>query len=155
MRTRFELLAAALGITLVAATTASGSPSLTRPGTIRITDREVKHLHVDGCAPGKGAGDQDFYRQLLFNKRITPNAIGHSDIVCTNTGTGSTSCTGTYFLPRGKIMVGGVISFGSEPLSKFMLPLTGGTGKYDNARGYVNVRQLYGGRTNLDFHVLP
>ena len=27
-----------------------------------------------------------------------------------NTGTGSQSCTGTYFLPQGKIMVGGVPS---------------------------------------------
>ena len=140
MRTRFELLAAALGITLVAATTASGSPSLTRPGTIRITDREVKHLHVDGGAPGKGAGDQDFYRQLLFNKRITPNAIGHSDIVCTNTGTGSTSCTGTYFLPRGKIMVGGVI--GGRLF--YELAVYGGTGLYNNARGTVTATYLGG-----------
>ena len=140
MRTRFELLAAALGIALVATTTASGSASLTGPGTIRITDREVKHIHVDGGAPGKGAGDQDFYRQLLFNKRITPNAIGHSDIVCTNTGTGSTSCTGTYFLPRGKITVGGVI--GARLF--YELAVEGGTGLYNNARGTVTATYLGG-----------
>jgi hypothetical protein len=140
MRTRFELLAAALAVTLVVATTASGAASLTGPGTIRITDREVKHIHVDGGAPGKGAGDLDFYRQLLFNKRITPKAIGHSDIVCMNTGTGSRSCTGTYFLPRGKVMVGGVL--GGRLF--YELAVYGGTGLYNNARGTLTATYLGG-----------
>jgi hypothetical protein len=140
MRMRFEMLAAAVGVALVAATSAIGSASLTGPGTIRITSREVKHIHVDAGAPGKGAGDQDFFRQLLFNKRITPKAIGHSDITCTNTGTGSMSCVGTYFLPKGKLMVGGVI--GARLF--YELAVYGGTGLYNNARGTVTATYLGG-----------
>ena len=140
MRTRLETVVAALGVTLAAAATASGSASLTGPGTIRISDREVNHVHVDGGAPGRGAGDQDFYRQLLFNKRITPKAIGHSDITCTNTGTGSMSCSGTYFLPKGKLMVGGVI--GSRLF--YELAVYGGTGLYNNARGTLTATYLGG-----------
>ena len=94
---------------LAAAVTASGTVSLTGPGTIRITDTLVKHTHVDGGQAGNGAGDFDFYRQALYNKRITSKPIGHSDITCIDTGTGSSNCTGTYFLPKGKIMVGGVL----------------------------------------------
>jgi hypothetical protein len=140
MRTRLELLAAAVGISLVAVAAASSSGSLTGPGTIRITSREVKHTHVDGGAPGKGAGDLDFFRQLLFNKRITPKAIGHSDVMCTNTGTGSMSCAGTYFLPQGKIMVGGVV--GARLF--YELAVYGGTGLYNNARGTVTATYLGG-----------
>jgi hypothetical protein len=141
MRSKLELGAAvALGAALVAASVAPGAGSLTEPGTIRITDRFVKRTHVDGGQPGRGAGDIDFYRQLLFNKRITARSIGHTDITCVNTGTGSLNCNGTYFLPRGKIMVGGVI--GSRLF--YELAVFGGTGLYDNARGTLTATYLGG-----------
>jgi hypothetical protein len=132
-------VAAAL-VLLVGVAAASASTTLAGPGTIRITDRLVKHLHVDAGKRGPGAGDLDFYRQLLFNKGVTPNPIGHSDLTCTNTGTGSSNCTGTYFLPRGKIMVGGVIA--SRLI--YELAVYGGTGLYANARGTLTVTRLDG-----------
>jgi hypothetical protein len=142
---KFQLLVVAvLGAALASAVAAIGSVSgtrsaaLTAPGTIRITDREVKQIHVDGGKPGRGAGDIDFYRQSLFNRRITATPIGHSDLTCVNTGTGSSNCTGTYFLPKGKIMVGGVI--GSRLF--YELAVYGGTGLYDNARGTLTVTFL-------------
>jgi hypothetical protein len=140
MRMRFELLVAAAGVALGVAAAASGSGSLTGPGTIRISDRQVSHIHVDLGDRGRGAGDQDFYRQLLFNKGITPKAIGHSDVTCTNTGTGSISCSGTYFLPQGKLMVGGVV--GGRLF--YELAVLGGTGLYDNARGTLTATFLGG-----------
>jgi hypothetical protein len=136
----------ACGIALASAVTAAASLALTGPGTIRITDKLVKEIHVDGGRPGHGAGDLDFYRGQLFNKGITPTAIGHSDITCTNTGTGSSNCTGTYFLPKGKIMVGGVI--GSRLF--FELAVIGGTGFYDNARGTLTATYL-GGSPSKEF----
>ena len=140
MRTRLHLLAAAVGVALVAASAAPGSATLEGPGTIRITSRQVTHLHVDGGLKGRGAGDQDFYRQLLYNKKITPRPIGHSDVVCTNTGTGSMNCTGTYFLPKGKLMVGGVV--GARLF--YELAVFGGTGLYNNARGTLTATYLGG-----------
>src|SRR5262245_17832919 len=90
---RISLLAALLVVLAVSvATTAGSSLALTGPGTIRITDRQVKHIYVDGGVRGKGAGDEDFYRQLLYNRGIP---IRPSDIMCTNTGTGSATCTRT------------------------------------------------------------
>jgi hypothetical protein len=126
---RISLLAALLVVLVVAvATMASSALALTGPGTIRITDRQVKHIHVDGGPRGKGASDQDFYRELLYNRGLT---IGHSDVMCTNTGTGSSNCSGTYFLPKGKLMVAGVL------MSRLFYQLTviGGTRLYENARG--------------------
>jgi hypothetical protein len=140
MRTRLQLLAAAAGVALVAAAAASGSATLEGPGTIRITSRQVARIHVDLGLKGRSAGDQDFYRQLLYNKKITPRPIGHSDIVCTNTGTGSMSCAGTYFLPKGKIMVGGVV--GGRLF--YELAVFGGTGLYNNARGTLTGTYLGG-----------
>src|SRR5262249_60254456 len=99
------------------------------PGTIRVTDRQVKHIHVDGGPKGKGAGDQDFYRELLYNRGITPDPIGHSDVMCTSTGTGSANCSGTYFLPKGKLMVAGVLA----SRLFYELAVIGGAPLYHNA----------------------
>jgi len=134
------IASAALGFFLASAVVASTSLALTAPGSIRVTDKLVKHIYVDHGNRGRGAGDLDFFRGQLFNKGITPTAIGHSDITCTNTGTGSMNCTGTYFLPKGKIMVGGVIA----SRLFYVLAVFGGTGLYDNARGTLTATYLGG-----------
>ena len=41
-----------------------------KPGAIRITDVETSHTYVDEGAHGRGPGDVDIYRFVLFNKRI-------------------------------------------------------------------------------------
>jgi hypothetical protein len=138
---RVSLLAALLVVpTLAVATPAGAAGVLTGPGTIRVTDREVKHIHVNGGPPGKGAGDQDFYRQLLYNRGISGKPIGHSDVMCTDTGTGSANCSGTYFLPKGKLMVAGVLA---ERLF-YEFTVIGGTGFYQTARGTLTATFLGG-----------
>jgi hypothetical protein len=138
------LVVAAAG--LGAAAAAGGAGSLSTPGTIRITDRMEKHIHVrvdkhaqvDGAPKQSRAGDLDFYRHSLLTKTARPVTIGHADITCVDTGTGSQNCTGTYFLPKGKIMVGGVI--GSRLF--YELAVVGGTGLYDNVRGTLTATHL-------------
>ncbi len=117
-----------------------GGSALSAPGTVRITDRLVKHTHVAVGGSRAGAGDLDFYRQLLFNTRITTRSIGHSDLTCVETGTGSSNCSGTYFLPEGKIMVAGVIA----SRLFYEVAVIGGTGIYDNVRGTLTVTYLGG-----------
>ena len=128
-----------LGLMLVLSVAAHAASSLTGPGQIKITDRLVKVTRVDGGRPGN-AGEIDFYRQSLFNLRLTNTPIGHTDMTCINTGTGSMNCSGTYFLPKGKIMVEGVI--GTRLF--YELAVVGGTGLYANARGSVTVNYLGG-----------
>jgi hypothetical protein len=131
-----------LGLALVLSVAAQGAVSLTGPGTIKITDRLVKVTRVGGGKSGRGAGAIDFYRQSLFNLRISSAPIGHTDITCINTGTGSMNCNGTYFLPKGKLMVEGVI--GTRLF--YELAVVGGTGLYANARGSVTVNYLGGSK---------
>ncbi len=123
---------------LACTASAAGFGALSGPGTIRITDKLVRHLHVD--AGHDGAGNLDFYRRLLFTKGTQPKSIGHSDVTCIDTGTGSRNCSGTYFLPRGKIMVEGVLA--SQLF--YELAVVGGTGIYDNVRGTLTVTYLGG-----------
>jgi hypothetical protein len=146
MISRLTTSIATAAAALALAGTAAGSIALTGPGTIRITDRVVKHIHVDSGPRGRAAGDQEFYRGLLYNRGITSSPIGHSDIVCTSTGTGSMSCTGTYFLPKGKLMVAGVL--GSRLF--YEIAVIGGTRLYENARGTLTGTAL-GGKADHQF----
>jgi hypothetical protein len=140
MAMKTEVVVAATALSAIFALSASGAVSLTGPGTIRVTDRLVKKIHVDDGEPGPSAGDLDFFRQALYNKGVTPAPIGHSDITCLHTGTGSMNCNGTFFLPKGKIMVNGVI--GSRLF--YEQAVIGGTGLYENARGTMTATFLGG-----------
>jgi hypothetical protein len=127
-----------VGIALTAGSLTRGSPALTSPGTITLTTRAVKQQFVDRGPRGMGAGDLLVKRFLLFNKGIRLRAIGHADLVCTYTSRYARHCTGTYTLPKGKIVVAGAFEY-----SQFHeLAVLGGTGLYDNVRGTLTVTLL-------------
>jgi hypothetical protein len=103
----------------------------TGPALIRITDTQTRYVRVDLGTRGTSAGDAEFIRQALFNRRITTKSIGRSELVCTFTFGNQRACRGTYFLPRGKLMVAGSIT----NREIYELAIVGGTGLYNNARG--------------------
>lgn len=135
---KMPVLAGIAGALLVGVFTLPGAQALDRPGTVRITDSEVRHAYVDGGGGGKSVGDLDVYRLLLYNKRIRAKAIGSATMTCTAVGTNLQSCTATYFLPKGAIVTQGVIS--SRLI--YELAVVGGTGLYSNVRGTLTVTSL-------------
>jgi hypothetical protein len=112
-----------------------GSQETIGPSVIRITNRQVEYERVDVGTQGTSAGDIEVINQSLFNRRLTTRSIGHSDLVCTFLNARARSCRGTYFLPRGKIVVGGSLRFRQF----YELAVLGGTGIYNNARGTLTV----------------
>ncbi len=131
-------LCAGVGL-LAVALAVPGAQALTKPGTIQVTNSELRHAHVDLGAPGRGVGDLDVYTSLIYNKRITPRSIGRETMTCTAVGTVTQSCTATIVLPKGEIVVQGVI--GTRLI--YQLAVVGGTGLYDNVRGSLTVTSLH------------
>jgi hypothetical protein len=130
------LLAGVLVGILVISPWEGGSEAATGPATIQITSRQISVIRVDVGAKGKSPGDMEILRQTLFNQRVTERSIGHSELVCTFVDSKrSRLCRGTYFLPRGKLVVGGSLSYRQF----YELAIVGGTGLYDNARGSLVV----------------
>ena len=125
-------------LVLLSGAGATAAEQLPGPGTIRITSREVKNTRVDVGRRGLSPGDLEIMRALLYNTRVTPKAIGHSEVVCTFVVKTSRNCNGTYFLPRGKIVVSGPIFY----RQLFEVAVAGGTGLYDNVRGSLTVTSL-------------
>ena len=74
----------------------------------------------------------------LYNRRITPRAIGHYEMVCTYTFGLSRNCRVTFFFRRGTLVAGGALRF----RQLYQLAVLGGTGLYDNARGTLTVRRI-------------
>jgi hypothetical protein len=138
MKRTLQLGIALAGLGLFVMAVAPASQALERNGTIRITTREVAHRVMDQGRPGRGPGDLEISRTLLYNKGLTPRAIGHGEIVCTFTGRRSRVCTGTYFLPRGKIVVAGALLFRQF----YEFAVLGGTGLYNNVQGSLTVTTM-------------
>jgi|SRR6186713_2837623 len=131
MRKLLLISAALVGFALLTGSITQGSPTLNGPGTIRITSLDVKVSLLNRGARGRGMGDVLLIRQLLFNKGIRKAAIGRSDLVCTYTGPKARQCNGTYALPKGTIVVSGIVRYRDF----FKLAVVGGTEIYDNVRG--------------------
>jgi hypothetical protein len=121
------------GAALLAIPWESTSDASTGPATIRITNRQLKVTRVDVGRPGKSPGDMEVIRQRLYDPR---RVIGRAELLCTFVDNRRERvCRGTYFLPRGKLVVGGSLQYRQF----YDLAVTGGTGLYDNARGTLTV----------------
>jgi hypothetical protein len=111
------------------------SEAATGPATIRITDRQTSFERADVGPRGRSPGDVEITNSLVYNRRITPQPLGHFECICTYTVGINRNCSGTIFLPRGKLMVGGTLRFRQF----YELAIVGGTGLYNNARGTLTV----------------
>jgi hypothetical protein len=123
---------------LTAPGTTAAALRLDRPGTVRVTAVETSRARIDLGRRGPSVGDMQIMRQLVYNRRIKRQPIGHGEMICIGTGADSSNCTGTFFLPKGKIVVSGPLLFRQV----FELAVVGGTGLYDNARGTLTVTSL-------------
>jgi hypothetical protein len=123
---RAKWSAAALLAAAAVAYTGTRSMASTGPATIRITDRQVVDRHL-----GTGIGSREIVRTALYQRSGDKPVLGQAAMLCTYVATNQRSCTTTYTLPRGTIVVSGILS--SRLL--YELAITGGTGLYDNARG--------------------
>ena len=136
MRLALRMLALAGAMALGAALFETwDSEAVTGPATIRISDRQTSFERVDIGRPGRSAGDMEVVNSLVFNRRITPRALGHAEFICTYTVGLNRACRGTVFMPRGKLVVGGTMRYRQF----YELAILGGTGVYDNARGTLTV----------------
>jgi hypothetical protein len=138
-----------VGVLLLATSRAGGS---TGPATIAITDLRTSLTRVDLGAHGTSAGDLEIVHQRLFNRRFRARAIGSADILCTLLSKATSTCTGTYQLPRGTIVTSGEV--GATTLL-YQLAIIGGTELYDNARGslVITTTSLHPRREQLVFRL--
>lgn len=138
MKRTLQFALALGGLALLMNAFAPASQALDRNGTIRITTRQVANQIVDHGGRGRGVGDVQVMRLLLYNKGVTPRALGHAEMICTFTGRRTRVCNGTFFLPRGKIIVSGSLVYRQF----FEFAVLGGTRLYNNVQGSLTVTSI-------------
>jgi hypothetical protein len=134
-KTVFMAAGIALGVAL---TSSFASTAGTGPATVRVTDKQTSISRIDVDPVGRSPGDMEIVSALVYNRRITPRALGHVEFECTYTIGINRMCRGMIFLPKGKLVVGGILRYRQF----YELAVLGGTGLYDNARGTLTVTRI-------------
>lgn len=140
MRTRSLLaLAGACALAVPAAGLARAQETL----TIKVTSVSVKLANHDLPPKGPSKGDTVFYKDDLvnaaaqFGKKVGAK-VGADQGTMTFTGKASAVFKGFATLPGGTVTLDGRV--GAAPDGKsIVIPVTGGTGRYKGARGFVLV----------------
>ena len=140
--------AAVLG-TLVALLALTSTATARPSGTlvVRVVERATTDVVTDLGKKGDSAGDILTFANAVYNASNTKK-LGTDQGYCVRTVVGKASeCFWTIFLTRGQVTVAG--PFYDAGPSK--LAITGGTGAYRNARGWMDLRSRNDKGTEYDF----
>lgn len=106
--------------------------------TIKATSKVDQVRLIDNAPTGDSPGDVLVFTEKLYNAR--GKQIGSDSATCVRLFDPSSLCTGVYKLPGGRLMVqleqpslSGTLTYDQA--------ITGGTGRFDGARGTVRVAQ--------------
>ncbi len=142
-------------IALMALVVGVVSPALGSSGdddkqrTIRVVAITTEEEFLDFGAEDFSLGDQIVFSANLLK---AGTQVGRLGVVCTivSLEQEQVQCLATADLRGGQIAVHGLLT--GEP-ETFVLPITGGSGKYEGAEGEVQVRQVTETKEILTFHV--
>jgi allene oxide cyclase len=155
MKRLLSSLIAIGAITLLAvAVTAWGkSPSKHHKGgkTISVIEHATTDTTTDTGAPGESAGDVLTFANDVFDRNDSAK-VGTDQGYCIRVVAGASyECNWSTFLHGGQIVVEGPF----YDAKNSVLAITGGTGRYRNARGSMQLESLEGGtKYRCTFHVL-
>lgn len=145
-----SLAAVAIAVAAVVAAVAAAGPAKQKPTRGDVTVHVIEHATTDAVTDltptGDSAGDVLTFANELFDRTNTKHS-GHDQGFCVRTVAGAAwECWWTAFLAGGQVTVEG--PFYDARNSR--LAVTGGTGAYANARGWMELLSRAGG-TQFDF----
>jgi hypothetical protein len=136
------LVVGAVSPALGSSSQGAASTASDKQQTIRVTAVFTEFdPNIDVGAPGFSLGDE-----VVFSGNLLQDGkqVGRVGVVCTFVSTANADrveaqCPATAILPGGQITVQGVIV---NRALNWTLPITGGSGRYDRARGEVVSRDI-------------
>lgn len=141
------VLALAVGIALPAA---GSTGNAAQDQTIRVTAVTTEQKLLDLGGPGFSLGNEIVFSQKLLQGA---NQVGHDGSVCTEVSVArqEAQCIATYSFPGGQITAQALVIFGST--APYDGSITGGTGKYEGAKGELHVQNVSPTEGILTFHL--
>jgi allene oxide cyclase len=149
MRTKRWALLAAGSVLVVAAGAvgASAGSNVSGPTTIHVIEHANTDAVIDTGATGDTSGDLLTFHNPVFNASNAAQ-VGHDQGQCIREAPkrGTWECMWTTFLSGGQVTVEGPFYDTKDSV----LAVTGGTGRFSNARGQMELKSRAGG-TQYDF----
>jgi hypothetical protein len=147
------LAVAAIGGTIIAVTATAAPASTATTISFREVNTSDRTFNL-GSAHGFAVG----YVELVANKLMQGGKqIGHDGLVFTVTRLSSGSAdevvSAVEVLARGQIDLSGLVTSTPSGPSTFQLAVTGGTGTYQDARGYATI--VPGNTPTVTIHLTP
>jgi allene oxide cyclase len=135
---------------LVAVNALGASSAYQHQGSQRIAVRETATFtsQIDNAPSGPSAGDAFTFTGTLVGQRN-----GTEQGSCTFVTATTAHCSISAFFPDGQLTFNGALPFDQ---TDFQIPLTGGTGEFSRARGFVTVHVTNASGTvdDLVIHIL-
>lgn len=128
---------ATAGVAVLVGVAGASTPQITSPQTVKLNIHGGSATFVNASGKkGFAIGDEIILQQPVFAAANPSKAIGHGYVTITFVSKKNVSqLHATLILKAGDIDLGGV-----ETGNPFTLPITGGTGLYQNARGEATVK---------------
>jgi hypothetical protein len=149
----FTITSRHTGLAVALAASAAKAPTGT---TINLLEDESGSISVRiGRHTGTAAGDEGLLTRTL--RTIQKKPVGQLNISCVITKGGlhwTSICTGVYELPGGTL-VGTTIDRPAPGYGTLHIAVTGGTGRYEGARGSILSRGSSTGFAHDTIHLLP
>ena len=140
MRKTPLIVAGAIVVVLVAAYVAqAGSTQRRATTTVHVIERATTNLTIDTGPSGDSSGDLITFANDVFDEKNT-DKVGRDqgDCIRINVTQGSWECRWITFLKGGAITVEGPFFDAKDSV----LAITGGRGKYKDARGSMELKSL-------------
>ncbi|MFD4587283.1 hypothetical protein [Streptomyces sp. NPDC058434] len=141
-------MAAAVAVGVTVAPMASADMSTRREQVFELVGKQTSIGDLDLGAAGVSVGDQRVIHEDLYRDG---KKVGDHSVVCTYTRVepGALQCLGTFSLPEGQIAAQALLHLPAP--SSVDVGITGGSGEYRNAQGFV--RTVPAGETERHFTV--
>jgi hypothetical protein len=139
--------------TLAMGATVALAGSGPRGHTLIVVERATTDTPLDLGAPGDSIGDTLTFGNSMYDASDS-HVVGRDQGTCFRTNPGlSWECTFTTILAAGAITVQGPFY---DDLRDSQLSITGGTGRYANARGSMTLhaRNATGSEFDFTFHII-
>ncbi|RFC78218.1 hypothetical protein [Streptomyces sp. AcE210] len=153
LRPFIAVAAAALvlaGTQLASASTGSAQGAHQRAEIIQLVAKQTQSQTVDTGHRGHSLGDELVIAEDLYQNG---KKVGDHAVVCTyvHIGPDSLQCLGTFALPQGQITGQALLHLPSH--SAVDVAITGGSGSYNGAGGYVHTVPAGTTERHLTFHI--
>jgi hypothetical protein len=147
-------VASLMAVVLGGLAVASAGTGIPAEETIVALQKITKAMDTDLGKPGPTPGDELVLRSGLFDEAGAKLGTGY--VNCRANFERFAMCSTAFFLSgRGEVVAGGAINFGDEPPQPFDVPVTGGTGEFENVRGSIHAEAVGPGEFLLTFHLIP